>query len=111
VNRGIPEQDWKLMQRLKPVLLDRLCQRILREVACIAGEDAATYHKRYPDVFKLIDRRDEDVGAAFNDWRRSTAFERLAAIRKLGLFDQQEFEQLTEDTQALLRMLVPQPDD
>jgi hypothetical protein len=42
-------------------------------------------HDRYLRLFLLIEERDERIAAAFDDLRRSTAIQRLAAMINLGV--------------------------
>lgn len=105
MSRHIAESDWKVMQQLKPMLLDRLCQQILNEIASAGTRPGQNAHRHYLDVFALVERRDKDVARAFDDWRRSTAIERLAAIRSLDLFTEEEFNRFSEETRNTIVFL------
>jgi pyruvate/2-oxoglutarate dehydrogenase complex dihydrolipoamide dehydrogenase (E3) component len=106
--RDIPEQDWQLLRRLKPVALDRLCARILDEVQRAATAPGRSSHERYLDVFRLIQDRDRIVADAFNGHRRSMARMHITIIRAQGLFTDDEFAQFSQETrEGVERALRP----
>lgn len=105
MSRSIPEADWKTLRRLQPTLLNRYCETILADVAK-AGAGAGTPHERYLRVFKLLDKRDEDLGRAFNDLRRSSALMQMMVMRSLNLFTEDEFQQLSAETRACIDDLL-----
>ncbi|MCX6348187.1 MAG: hypothetical protein NTV79_01605 [Candidatus Aureabacteria bacterium] len=47
-------------------------------------------------------RRDEELGRAFNDYRRSTALMQLTNIRSLGLLTDEEVRLFSEETQRIV---------
>lgn len=96
----IKESDWKTFRRLKPALLDRLCERILRECAEVMADDQKSPHERYLALFKLIHERDDDVAICFDDPRRSNALLKLIALNVRGVFEPDELHQFSEETRA-----------
>lgn len=102
----IPEPDWKTLRALQPVLLDRLCARILDECHAVMDDARLTPHQRYLKTFKLIRRRDEDVAIAFDDMRRSMAIVKLSAIRRMGLLTDQEFQRFSAKTRETVEFLL-----
>ena len=101
--RDIKESDRKLLRQLKPVALDRYCERVLSEVGRAAAEPGASAHARYLNVFNLIQRRNRELADAFDDVRRSTALLRLACIRSHGLLTDEELARFSADTREALR--------
>jgi hypothetical protein len=97
---GIPESDWKKIRDLKPVLLDRLCQRILQEVAFQATEPSQTPHERYLAIYKLIQDRDRDIAEIFNGLSRSKAMMCILNAHRHGLLTEDELGRFSEDTRA-----------
>ncbi|HUI05457.1 MAG TPA: peptide ABC transporter substrate-binding protein [Verrucomicrobiae bacterium] len=104
--KSVPEKDWKRLQQLKPVVLDRFCERILREAISIANASGPTPHQRYLKLHQFIDKKDDDVARAFDDHRRSTALAKIMHIYKLGLFTDGEFAGFSEQTCKLVLELV-----
>lgn len=92
------EPDWKTFRALKPALLDRLCTRILEEMRGVMDDTSLTPHERYLKVFALLQDRNDDIAAGFDDMRRSRAIQRLANIYALGLFTDEELAQFTPQT-------------
>ncbi|MES2790527.1 MAG: hypothetical protein V4719_13025 [Planctomycetota bacterium] len=66
--RDIPEADWKLLSKLKPLALDRLCRRILDEIGAVAA-DSKSSHERYLAIYTLVQKSDEEVADLFNELR------------------------------------------
>src|SRR5437763_5571116 len=104
--RGISESDWKLFRRLRPLALDRFCQRVLAEVGRLAADAGKGSHERYLAVFELLRRRDEELAAGFNDPRRSTALVQLARIRAEGLVTEEEFARFSPETRASVQVFL-----
>lgn len=103
----IKERDWRLLSRLKPVALDRLCRRILdeaQEIIASAGEGDA--HRAYLALFQHIQESNELVSLAFDDWRRSQAILRLLVWRREGLITDEEFASLTPETQRIVEDIL-----
>ena len=96
----IVERDWKTLRALKPQLLARLCDQILRGAARITRADTPPSHARYLKLYRFIQAQDDKVAAAFNDHRRSTAIERLATIYNLGLLTDSELSHFSQQTRT-----------
>ena len=98
----LPEVDWRVISRdLKPLALDRYCQRVLAEVTAVINAERSS-HDRYLELYRVIDRRDRELAQTFNDLRRSTALLQLLGMWSLGLIEKSELDQLTAETRQLL---------
>lgn len=106
MSKEIPEPDWKTLRALQPVLLDRLCARILDECRAVMDDTGLSPHQRYLKTFKLIRRRDEDIAIAFNDMRRSMAIMKLTAIRRMGLLTDEEFQRFSPKTRETIDFIL-----
>ena len=95
--RSIRESGWKLISRLKPLALDRLCQRILSQIAELAASPDPA-HDRYLAIYRLIGKRDREIALCCNGLSRSKVVERLTAMRALDLISDEEFAGFSEDT-------------
>jgi hypothetical protein len=102
MERHINEADWKLLRQLTPVARDRFCQRTLSEIARLASDSTTNSHERYLAVFRLVEERDGELAAAFDNMRRSTAYFQLARIRSLGLVTDEEFAGFSAETQEVV---------
>ena len=102
MSRSSAESEWKLFRKLQPIALERFCQRVLAEVERIAANTKKTSHERYLAVFKLIEKRDEELAAAFDNPRRSTFFRQLAFIESLKLLTEEEMAGFSSETRETL---------
>ncbi len=99
----IRESDWKLLRRLKPVALDRFCQRVLSDVQAKCSDEAATAHERYLQVFGLIHDQNKRMAMIFDDMRRSTALYTVTLMRTAGLFTDEEFAEFSEELRETIQ--------
>jgi hypothetical protein len=99
------ESDWKLLRELKPILLERLCERILGECRETIAEEGKSAHERYLALYDLVRNRDRDVAACFDDHRRSTVIMKSAAIHGRGLLEPEELARFSAGTQETVRAL------
>ena len=103
--RDFPESDWKTLSRLKPLALDRLCQRILEKAGGILDHaQEGEHHPAYLDLYKHIHASDETIADRFNDWKRSRALEILINWRLESLLTDEEFAAFSPDTRAIVDM-------
>jgi hypothetical protein len=100
--RDISESDWKAFRQIREEALNRFCQRVLDELARIAADPRKSPHERYLSIWKVMRARDQTLGEAFNDPRRSTAFSQMLSIHGLGLFTEAELGRFSEATRALI---------
>jgi hypothetical protein len=104
--RGFPESDWRTFRELQPVALERFCKSTLDEVKAILGDASRSHHDRYLHVFRLLQKRDDELAHAFNDPRRRRMIGQLAAIHGYGLLEASEFERFTKHTRDTIESLV-----
>ena len=106
MTRQIKESDWKLFRRLHPVALERFCQQVIEEISQTTANCTGEYHKRYLEVYRTIKERDKEMGRAFDDMRRSTAFFLLANIRGSDLLTDDEFSQFSLETREAVEVIL-----
>jgi hypothetical protein len=106
--RDLQEADWKYVSRLKPVLLERLCNRILDRLQseCLLEKRSAGAHEQYLRVFKLVADQDRVVADCFDDWSRSKLLEKIACLSKHKVITQDELLGLSDETRDILRLLA-----
>ena len=88
------EHDWRLLKSVHRVALERCCTRVLEECASILREKDSA-HERYLRLYQLMKARDDSIAEAFNDLRRSTAVQRLAAMIVLEAVTDEEFSEFS----------------
>ncbi len=107
MQRDFPESDWKTLSRLKPLALDRLCERIVLESEdIIVRVKEGGYHSAYLELFKHIQTQDKTVSNCFNDWKRSQAFFILANWRREKLITDEEFAAFSAETRIVVGGLL-----
>lgn len=100
----VPESDWKKFRRFREVALERFCDRTLQEIARLAADPSSGSHQRYLKIYALIERRDREIGRAFNDPRRSRALHQLSAMHALGLLEAGELDAFTDETREAVKL-------
>lgn len=93
-----PESDWKVLRSLHRTALERYCVRVLNECAVVMRDDKRSGHDRYLHLVRLVQERDDGIAATFDDLRRSTAIQRLAAMINLGVVSSAELGQFIPAT-------------
>jgi len=104
--REISERDWKVFRELRPIALDRFCERVLADLGSVASEAGKSAHERYLAVFQLFQSRDEELVQMFDTLRRSTALLQIAAIRNRGLMTDQEFSRFSPETRDVVETFL-----
>ena len=99
---SIPERDWKVLREVQRLALERYCERVLQECASVVGDPDRTAHERYLQLYRLVEKRDRELARAFDDLRRSTATNRLIAMRTLGVVTDEEMERFSEGTRGIV---------
>jgi hypothetical protein len=104
----IQEVDWKYMSRLKPVLLERLCNRILDQIQadCRPEKRSTGSHEQYLLVFKLVADQDKIIADCFDGWSRNKLLEKIAYLSRHKVITPDELLGLSEETRDILRLLA-----
>jgi hypothetical protein len=100
----IAESDWKKFKRVRTLALERFSQRDLDDSGRILGEESATAHERYLELYRLIQERDREMAETFNDLRRSTASFCLRLMWQHGLVTAGEVSEFSPEIQRLARL-------
>ena len=96
----IAEADWRRLSKLKPLALDRLCERILSDLRALASDANDNHHERYGKVYGLIQEQDKLIARIFDGLSRSNALWKLAAMVEEKLITGEEFRLFSEETRA-----------
>ncbi|MBW4056443.1 MAG: hypothetical protein HIU83_13775 [Proteobacteria bacterium] len=99
--RSISEADWKVYRQLHPILLNRYCQQVLKEIGNIGSENEKSEHERYLAIYQAIQRHDREIELLFNNPRRSSALMQIMTINNRGLFTKEELILFSADIHAL----------
>ena len=99
----IPEPDWRQFKQVHQTLLERFCAGVLKELSAITTDPNGTPHERYLRAYKLLHKRDKELGRSFDDFRRSTAVMQLSVMRRMGLLTDEELSRFSAETQNTIR--------
>jgi len=103
--RHFPESDWKKFKSLREKALQRFCERAINDLAAIAADESLSYHQRYLKIFGLLEERDEQMAAAFNELSRSRAMSQLRLINSYWLLEPGELDALSSETRDSIELL------
>lgn len=103
---SITESDWKVFRRLHAVALDRYCERLLGEAGGIISDRSKSHHDRYTELYDTIRRRDKEMAAAFDDFRRSTALLQISIIHSLNLWSEEELGHFSDDAREYIGLIA-----
>ena len=104
----IAEADWKILRSLRPVVLERYCERILGEVASLAAGDVGTPEDRYHALWDLLRSRDGMIADALDDHRRSNALLKIMNMRVANMLTDEEYRRFSPATRERVdRFLEP----
>jgi hypothetical protein len=106
VMREIKESDWKILRQLHSQALERFCKQILLEIERINCDNAKTFHRKYLDIYEVLQRRDKEIAQTFDGLRRSTAFTQVASMKARGLLTEDEFLRFSQETRNVVDLLL-----
>lgn len=98
MSHDIPESDWKVFKQLREIALERFCERVLGEIGKAASATTGKSHDRYIEIYRLVERRDKQLGNAFDAPRRSQAIMQIAVIQSMGLLTPDELARFSAAT-------------
>ncbi len=101
--KPIPERDWKLLRSMKPRVLGDACAKILNAAESVVKKRDAGNHEAYLALWSLLKKEDASIALMFDDFRRSTAFFKLAAWQRHGLVSESDLALFTEETQNIVK--------
>jgi hypothetical protein len=105
MSNSISESDWKQFKAIHAELTEVFCGRVLKEVEGMAKGGSGTAHDRYLKICIVIEKRDRELGQAFDGLSRSRAFGQLFVMRGLGLLTDEYLSRFSRKTQDCIREL------
>ncbi len=100
--KPIPEADWKVFRQFYKIWLDRYCTSVNEEMKRLLARPGWSSHERYLKAYRFMHDKDKELGAAFNDFRRSTAELQISIIMNLGVITDEELARFSEPTRNSL---------
>ena len=90
MNQGPTKSDWRHFKHVRELALERLCKRILDDVAANAADSSQTYHERYLKIYKMVQDYDDDIAMGFNEFSRSRMLQQTIFLRSRDLISDDE---------------------
>ena len=106
MTREIKESDWKVLRQLHPLALERFCERVLAEIERVNNDSTLSFHRRYLDIFEVVERRNREMARIFDDLKRSKALTMLTQMRANGLLMDEEYCRLSAETRSAMELLL-----
>jgi hypothetical protein len=108
MSRDIPERDWKVFRELHCVARERFCERVLSEIASASSAPNQDAHERYLKIFELLRDEDKELGALFDNPRRSSALGQLSMIASASLLTDEELSRFSPETRRSISVFATQ---
>lgn len=103
----IKESDWKYLNKLKPMLLERACASINKEAESILkNEENRDQLEVYRALYRHYQLKDDMIAECFNDYRRSKAKLRILSLYSCGIMSDAELEGFSDDTKDFVRDMM-----
>jgi flagellar basal body-associated protein FliL len=106
MSHDIKESDWNVLRQLHAIARERYSSRTVSEIQAISSATDRSAHDRHVDVLALIKKLKPEMENAFDDMRRSRAFQRLLAIQSHDLLTEEELKRFSPEMRELLRSML-----
>lgn len=98
MNDRIKESDWKKFKTLRPLALQRYCDRVMQKVDSIIHDNSKGSHERYLEMYKVVREDDKKLARMFDGFSRSKALFQLVMYYDNDLLSEEEITQFSEET-------------
>jgi len=95
---SIPEQDWEILRHLKDQKLNAKCGATVEKVKAVIKNGGQDAYKTYINMWSLLNKEDEEISGLFDDLKRNTAIQKLAAWQNHGLLSETELNKFSSKT-------------
>lgn len=108
MSRQISESDWKKLQMIRPLALQRFCERTLSMLKEQLHDEEKwrDAHEVYLQIYQSVAEEDKKLSLLFDDWRRSTVHITLMGWLSAGLMTESEFNSLSDETKSWTLHLI-----
>lgn len=106
--RHIKESDWKYLRNIKDAILNRHCNAILEVIDLINKNRKSEEHKSYIQIYRLLEDKDKEIAATYNDIKRSNAIEKIYLMRRHLAMTGAEFSKFSEETKDIVNHILGQ---
>lgn len=102
----IKETDWKTFKELRPLALQRYCERVMVDVDEIIHDNEGGAHKRYIEMYQIVHDGDKKLAQMFDGFSRSKALSQLAMYCAHNLLNDEEIARLSEETRKKINAIL-----
>lgn len=106
MNDQIKESDWKIFKVLRPLALQRYCERVMGDVDQIISDTGRDSHERYIEMYKTVHDRDKKLAQMFDGFSRSKALFQLMMYYENNLLDDEELARLSDETRERILAII-----
>jgi len=103
---GIKESDWKKFKKLRPLALQRYCEKVMGDVSKVINKEQEDAHERYLEMFNIVDEGDKLLSMMFDAFSRSKATIQLVMYCENDLLTDEELAQLSDETREIIHSLI-----
>ena len=103
MHNQIKESDWKVFKELRPLALQRYCEKVMGDVNEIIRDSDKDAYDRYSKMYKIVRDGDKKLADMFDGFSRSRAFTQLLMYYEQGLLNEEEIDQLSDETRERIR--------
>ena len=91
------ESDWKIFKQIKEKAIEKYCSNAFADFSEIINNEKEHVHDRYLEFYKLVQKRDKELGNIFDGHSRSKATMQLLLIRRARLADDELLQKLSDE--------------
>lgn len=106
MNDRIKESDWKIFKVLRPLALQRYCEKVMGDVDRIISDTGRDSHERYIEMYKIVHDRDKKLAQMFDGFSRSKAVFQLVMYYENNLLDDEELARLSNETREKILSII-----
>lgn len=106
MNDRIKESDWKIFKELRPLALQRYCERVIGDVDKIIHDTEGDAHERYIEMYKIVHDGDKKLANMFDGFSRSKALDQLVMYYSNDLLSDEEIAELSDKTQERIHAIL-----
>jgi hypothetical protein len=100
------ESEWKKFKKLKELCLEKFSEDILFQVEKICKSSEFSAYDRYINLYKLIEKKDEEMVGTFDGLSRNKAFIQLLQMHRLGLVEEKYLDEFENETKEAIRTIA-----
>lgn len=106
MNDRIKESDWKVFKKIRPIALQRYCDKVMKNVDEIINNKQRDSHDRYLSMYEIVQDGDEKLSSMFDSFSRSKATNQLVMFYDTGIISDEELAQFSDETREYVLAII-----